>query len=117
MASFNYLKLLRTANSLIERFGGAVSVNRPGGVVVEQGREKVIPSSTFDVVGVQVDYKASEIDGSRVVSGDVKFLCKASPEIRVGDMFALPSGDKRVINTNPLSPAGTTLLYQLQLRG
>lgn len=117
MASFNYLKLLRTANKLIDRFGGSVDVHRTGGVVVEGGSEKVIPSSTFAVVGVQVDYKASEIDGSRVISGDVKFLCKASPAVKVGDMFALPEGDKRVVNTNPLNPAGTVLLYQLQLRG
>ena len=117
MATFNYAKMLRTANNLIARFGASVAVSRPGAINRVNGNEVRTPASTFNVVGVQTEYKAAEIDGTRVVVGDVKFLCKASPAMQVGDVLTISGNSLRVINTNPLNPAGTVLLYQLQLRG
>lgn len=114
--AFNYAKLARTANKLITNFGAPVQVSRPGGVVRENGHEVIIPATTFQIVGVLTEYKAHEIDGTRVLNGDLKFLARADVAVGVGDVLDVRGG-KRVVNSAPLSPAGSTLLYEIQLRG
>ena len=117
MAGFNYAGLKRKVNPLIKKFGITVTVTRPGSVDRVDGDEVVIPPTSFDVIGLREEYKPSEIDGARIVAGDVKFLCRAVEQLRVGDLVNLDGTDYRVINPNPLQPAGTTMLFQLQLRG
>ena len=117
MAGFNYAGLKRKVNPLIKKYGITVKVTRPGSVDRVAGEEVVIPSTSFDVIGLREEYKPSEIDGTRIVAGDIKFLCQASEQVQVGDLVNLNSADYRVINPNPLQPAGTTMLFQLQLRG
>lgn len=117
MAGFNYAGLKRKVNPLIKKYGMTFKVTRPGSVDRVAGEEVVIPSTSFDVIGIREEYKPSEIDGTRVIAGDVKFLCQASEQVQVGDLVNLNNTDYRVINPNPLQPAGTTMLFQLQLRG
>ena len=117
MAGFNYSGLKRKVNPLIKRFGMTATVTRPGTVDRVDGEEVVTPATSFDVIGLREEYKPSEIDGTRIVAGDVKFLCQAVKQVKVGDLVNLNGTDYRVVNPNPLQPAGTTLLFQLQLRG
>lgn len=117
MAGFNYAGLKRKVNPLIKKFGMTVTVTRPGTVDRVDGDEVVIPATSFDVIGLREEYKPSEIDGTRIVAGDVKFLCQAVKHVKVGDLVSLNGTDYRVINPNPLQPAGATMLFQLQLRG
>jgi hypothetical protein len=114
--AFNYSKLLKTANKLITNFGAPVTVRRPGGVERINGNEVITPESSFQIVGVLTEYKAHEIDGSRVLVGDMKFLAKADPAVAVGDILDVRGG-KRVVNAYPLAPAGMSLLFEIQLRG
>lgn len=117
MAGFNYAGLKRKVNPRIKKFGMTVTVTRPGSVDRVDGEEVVIPPTSFDVIGLREEYKPSEIDGTCIVAGDVKFLCQAVEQLRVGDLVNLNGTDYRVVNPNPLQPAGTTMLFQLQLRG
>lgn len=117
MSGFDYEALKKRANPIIARFGMPVMVSRPGGVDRVNGEEIVIPPTTFTIIGLREDYKPKEIDGTRVLNGDTKFLCQAVQAMKVGDVVTINNLDYRVVNTNPLSPASTVLLYQLQLRG
>lgn len=117
MAGFNYTGLKRKVNPLIKKYGMTVKVTRPGAVDRVDGEEVVIPPTSFDVIGLREEYKPSEIDGTRIVAGDVKFLCQAVKPVQIGDLISLNGTDYRVVNPNPLQPAGTTMLFQLQLRG
>ncbi|QHR76434.1 putative structural protein [Escherichia phage jat] len=117
MAGFNYAGLKRKVNPLIKKFGMMATVTRPGSVDRVDGDEVIIPPTSFDVIGLREEYKPSEIDGTRIVAGDVKFLCQAVKQVKVGDLVSLNNTDYRVINPNPLQPAGQTMLFQLQLRG
>lgn len=117
MSGFNYTGLKRKVNQRIKKFGMTVTVTRPGSVDRGDGDEVVIPPTSFDVIGLREEYKPREIDGTRIVAGDVRFLCQAVKQVKVGDLVNLNGTDYRVVNPNPLQPAGTTLLFQLQLRG
>lgn len=117
MAGFNYAGLKRKVNPLIKKFGMMATVTRPGSVDRVDGDEVIIPPTSFDVIGLREEYKPREIDGTRIVAGDVKFLCQAVKPVQVGDLISLNGTDYRVVNPNPLQPAGTTMLFQLQLRG
>lgn len=117
MAGVNYAGLKRKVNQLIKKYGMTTKVMRPGTVDRVDGDEVVIPPTSFDVIGLREEYKPSEIDGTRIVAGDVKFLCQAVKPVQVGDLVSLNNTDYRVINPNPLQPAGQTMLFQLQLRG
>ena len=117
MAGFDYRALKRKVNPLIKKFGMKVMASRPGGVVRVGGEEVVTPPLSFEIVGLREEYKPHEIDGTRVLSGDVKFLCQATEQLQVGDTVNLNNIDYRVVNPNPLKPAATTMLFQLQLRG
>lgn len=117
MAGFDYAGLKRKVNPLIKKFGMTVTVTRPGSVDRVDGNEIVIPPTSFDIIGLREEYKPREIDGTRIIAGDVKFLCQAAEQVQVGDLVNLNNTDYRVINPTPLQPAGTTMLFQLQLRG
>lgn len=115
--AFDYRALKRKVTPIIARFGYPVAVTRPGGVDRSTGSQVIRPDTTFNIVGLKVDYDPKEIDGSRVQAGDIKFLCQAENEMKIGDLVMVDGAQWRVENPNPLAPAATTLLYQLQLRG
>lgn len=117
MAGFDYAKLKAKVSPMIARFGMPVTVRRPGGVDRVDGVQVVIPATSFAIIGLRDDYQPKEIDGTRIINGDTKFICQAKEVMRVGDIVSINNIDHRVINTNPISPAATIMLYQLQLRG
>lgn len=117
MAGFDYAKLKGKVSPLIARFGMPVTVSRPGGIDRVNGEQVIIPATSFEIIGLRDDYQPKEIDGTRIINGDTKFICQAKEEMRVGDIVNINNIDHRVVNTNPIAPAATVMLYQLQLRG
>lgn len=71
-------------------------------------------ASTIDGYGVKLNYKSYEFN-ELVQSGDVKLLYSGEAPA-IGQQIDLDSETWRVMNTNPLAPDGTILLYKVQLR-
>lgn len=68
---------------------------------------------------VVTEYSQREIDGTLIMSGDKKVLIstsglQVSPE--PGDEFRIQGERFSVINVQPLSPAGTVVLWEAQAR-
>ncbi|KFC95719.1 phage protein [Leminorella grimontii ATCC 33999 = DSM 5078] len=72
--------------------------------------------STFVAVGVKAEYSPHEIDGTVILTGDIRVTFKAEPEIKVGDVVDIDSVKWRVMQPNPIKPASLVLCYKAQLR-
>lgn len=116
MAKFNYAKLQAKAGKVIDRFGGEVDARRPAYTTRENGQEVIHPAISYNVTGVKYDYAPAEIDGTRILAGDCKFLVSGAYDIRVGDIIPIDGKDHRVINTGDIQPAAVGVAYILQMR-
>ena len=77
----------------------------------------------YDVQGVFTEFKESDIDGTRVQSGDRRILLHPLGGIpsnleRVEDLKIIDSDDRlwNIVNIKAISPGGTTLLYKVHVR-
>lgn len=113
---FDYSRLTGRATALLTRFGYQVPVTRPGSVTRVNGVEMVQPASAFTITGVKKDYNPFMIDGKLIQSGDVQFIATAEHEMKIGDLVELHGKRWRVEKPNPAEPAGTLLVYKMQLR-
>lgn len=73
--------------------------------------------------GIELAYKASEIDGTQVMKGDKKFMLSAldvfaKPIIRpsVGQRHQMAGKPHRIEAVEAIEPAGTPVFFYLQLR-
>lgn len=74
-------------------------------------------SSTYTGYGAGFDYKRSEIDDEVIQRGDVRLLLEATTTTPlIGDTVTYNSTVYRVMNIDELSPGGTVLRYEIQLR-
>lgn len=119
--AFNYPKTAATATALLAKFGQAVSVARGSGAY-DPNTGTITGSVTQTAVGVGValDYKQGEIDGTLVMAGDRRILI--APRLSItpttGDTVTLAGGSiLRVMASKPLSPAGVVVLHEVQCRG
>ena len=117
--SFDYATSAATARRLLARFGQSVTLSLPD--TVEDGPPGVegttVAGRSVTGAGVKLDYDNREVDGTVILSGDVKVLLEATngdPE--VGMTATLSGKTYRVEHWQPLEPAGTTVMHTLQMR-
>lgn len=112
MARFNYDKISATAQKLIDRFGYDAVIRRldSDGATVED----------FSVVIVMEEYRPSERDGVLIKQTDRKCILSAlgltfTPDV---DTDRLIEGGRnlQIVTVTPTAPAGTPIVYELQVR-
>lgn len=124
--SFDYSKPALTADRLLKRFGtlallrrGAVAVYDPntGGPSASTSVDEPITACCFD-------YEEKVIDGSLIQRGDKQaFVSVFAPatgdkllEPRAGDAFIWLNETYTIVRHKELSPAGTNVLFEYQVR-
>jgi hypothetical protein len=116
-----YSDMAATAVELLEEFGQAVIVTR-----VEEGEYDpsdgtgTSTSTPYPGMGVALDYRQDQIDGTLIRQGDRRIYI--APDLgmvpKTGDTVTLAEGAVlNVVASRPLSPAGTVLLHDVQVRG
>ncbi|WP_340617529.1 hypothetical protein [Xenorhabdus entomophaga] len=106
-----------TALRMLKKYGISYQAKRDGNHWVDdEGQEHYEPEILFSVTGVKVQYKPHEIDGSLILSTDIKMVFSPDIEIKKGDHVLVDSVWLRVIEPNPIKPADIALCYQSQLR-
>jgi len=73
-------------------------------------------TSTFTAYGVATNYNKTEIDGTIIQSGDIKFIMEGVTAPKQGDSTTIDSIVYRVMGVVPVSPAGVAVIYKVQLR-
>lgn len=75
------------------------------------------PPAHVDVVVILDQFRRTEIDGARILSGDKKVLCEAGVIVpKAGDGITINSSVHRIEQVWPLAPAGVAVMYTLQAR-
>ncbi|PHM42345.1 hypothetical protein [Xenorhabdus szentirmaii] len=116
MAAF-YPRMQKTTERLLKKYGAQFQVKRAGRHWVDdEGKEHHELESQFNVVGVKTRYSPNEIDGSLVLSTDIKMVFSPDTQIAKGDLVLVDEVWLRIIEPNPIKPADIVLCYQSQLR-
>jgi len=118
--AFNYTKSAATAKKLLTNFGQDLTFTKAS---VSGGQDQFgnpLPGTTELTVtgkGVALEYKRAEIDGTNIVMGDQKLILEATADAPEIEMTVPIQGKTfRVMDVMPLEPAGTTVIYTLQVR-
>lgn len=120
-----YSELAETADDLLADFGAAVTLTKIGtGTYNPATGAATQTGTTYTAVGAKFDYEQKDIDGTKIKHGDQRLYL--SPKQTNGADLPTPSTDDRVtigsavfsvVASRPLSPAGTVVLHDVQLRG
>ena len=116
-----YEKLSGTADRLVAKFGQEIEIMRastsdPDPVT---GEGESMTGGAYDAKAVLLPYPDRAIDGTRIQAGDRNLI------MSVGDADYAPILSDRpvvneqewtIVNIETISPAGTDMLYKLQVR-
>lgn len=114
-----YSNLAATASRLLKDKGQSVTFVHPvvGSFDPATGVETPGTPVNISGYGAAFDYMHSEIDGTIIQRGDIRFLFESTTTAPViGDTVTIDTVVYRVMDSKPTKPAGTTVLQELQLR-
>lgn len=116
--TFDYARSAATALRLLQRFGATATLKRQsaGSYDPSTGTDTVTETSLSTTAAVFA-YDQKYIDGTLILQGDQRGYLSNEQEPQQGDLLAWGGVDLRVVAVRPLSPAGTVVLYEAQLRG
>ena len=118
MSSF-YDNLALTASRLLNKYGQQVTFTRSvnGSYSPTTGTYSTSSSTTFKAYGAVFNYRESEVDGSSILSTDLKLLLEKPKKLpEVNDVVLVNGSSYFVFTTSPLAPAGTNVVVECQLR-
>ena len=113
-----YTGLQSVAANLLASKGQLLTFNRDTETAFDAGAgEGQYDPSTYTGNGVALNYNKSEIDGTIVVKGDIKLILEATTTVPLtGDRVTIDGVIYRMMPIKPTSPAGTVVIYEIQLR-
>lgn len=125
--TFDYARARRTANRLITRFGGPGELRRSAEPNDGDSTNSLTPHPSegaderYACTLVVVDYTDEERAGSLIAQNDRRALIATKGlTIRPDESFALvlfaDPEPFQIVSCKPLSPAGTDVLYDAQVR-
>lgn len=113
--SFDYSRSNALASRLIESFGQSLTFSRKTSGTFDPATGTVSSTmQTNEWQTVWLSYQEDQIDGTLIRQGDARLLVDGSPD--VGDTVTRDGEDWRVININPLQPAGVLVYTEAQVR-
>lgn len=119
MTAYDYARAKATADRLIEKFGQLGAIRRTGAPTGPAYDPTPGATTDYPARFAMLDYKASEIDGTRILQSDRKVLLAPgtlSITPSTSDKVVAGSEVLSVVDVEFLSPAGTVVLYTLQCR-
>ena len=113
-----YSGLSSTASRLLQSKGQLVTFSRDTSTSFDGATGKEQSSaSTFTGYGAAFNYNRKEIGGSLIQDGDIRFVMEATTTAPInGDTTTIDGVIYRVMSVKVTSPAGTVVIYELQLR-
>lgn len=113
-----YQRGYQTALRMLKKYGASYQMKRDGRHWVddETGKEHHEPETRFSAIGVKVQYKPRDIDGTLILSTDIKMVFSPEVAIHKGDHVLVDDVWLRVHEPNPIKPAELVICYQSQLR-
>lgn len=121
MANFDYARARATADRLLTKFGRTATLRQTstsGGDPWDPGSGTTTTTDTT-VTAAVLEYANSEIDGTIILASDRKVYVSAEG-IAVtpvpADVLIVGPDTLSIVNVKPLNPAGTVVMWELQVR-
>lgn len=116
--NFDYAALASKSAALLSKFGRDVTRRRVtrGAYDTSQGSAANAGQADATFKGALLDFGTREVDGTLVKSTDKKLLLEASGAPLASDTFLVGGLEYAVVSVKEISPAGTPVLYEVQLR-
>jgi hypothetical protein len=119
--SFDYLESRDDADELIEEFGQVASLRRYTSSGSET--EPTLTPADYATFAAKVEFTWRQMQSGNVLETDERWLMAAGPltslgigSIQTPDALVVGSAVKPILTSKPLSPAGTTVLYDCHIR-
>jgi hypothetical protein len=115
--SFDYSRTIETADRLITRYGQVGAIRK----LVNTGKA-YDPTQTLEDTSVTLavlEYEDSKLDRGPIRTGDKQVFVSAKGlpiSIKPTDKCVIGGEQHDIVNVKPLAPAGTVVMYQLQVR-
>lgn len=121
MSTFNYARAVKTAQTLIRKFGGSVNIVATSEATNADPWKPGVPTENRldGIKAVFLNYETKFIDGTKIKVGDQKVLIAAGDAVIAPDMNGwIERGTEKwhVKSVEKLNPGDTTVLYTLQVR-
>lgn len=118
--AINYAQIAVDAAAAIATAGQSVTLKYEADEVINKATGAITtPASDTSVVcnGVFLKYNSQEIDGENILIDDAKLIIETvATEPDIGWTATVNSVEYQVVGVSPLEPAGTNVIYTLQLR-
>lgn len=119
-----YERMQSTANRLLQGKGQLVTLTRQSAGTYTPGSAVTITATTQAVYGAVFEYGNKNIDGTLIKEGDKQLLLSAFNSAGVAltapvlnDTVTIGSNSYTITRIRPLSPAGTVVLFDCNIRG
>jgi len=117
--AFNYAGLEQTADTLVDKFGAAMTLTRTTEGAGADPFDPVRTETDYAVNGVRLNFSDREIDGTAVQHQDYKILLAAKDLTVVpepDDVIADGSSEVTVVGVRRIHPGDTDLAYMCHVR-
>lgn len=115
-----YTDLRSTAAALLTDKGQSLTLTkRTSGAYSASTGLSTVTEATYTVTGAVFDFPQSIIDGTLIQQGDKKVLISAlglTVDPDVDDSLTIATIAHQIVNVKKISPAGITVIWQLQVR-
>ena len=109
----NYEKYYKKAYDKVKNYGSSIIITRQSGDPEYNPETDEYEETTVTITGValQLNYKQSDIDGTNVKYGDVKFMAVLNGRPETNDSVEFEGKTYVIINPSPLNLNGKTDIY------
>jgi N-acetylmuramoyl-L-alanine amidase len=113
-----YSEMAATASELITEFGADVVLQRASGGAFDPatGQTTGVTTSELTAKGIHKRFKASLVDGTRIKHGDKLYVLNDSQVPAMSDKLKVGAEYWSIVNVDSIVPAGTAIVYFVQVR-
>lgn len=113
-----YSDMAAVANELLNEFGSAVVLlrNTPGTFDRVTGVDTGATTAELTTTGLQKSYRADLIDGTRIRHGDKLYVLDDTQVPVLTDKVKVGPEYWSIVNIDEKNPAGTAIVYFVQVR-
>lgn len=117
MSSF-YASLAGTASKLLASYGQQLTFTRTTlGDYSPATSTATTSSLTYKGYGAVLGYKTAEIDGTAILSSDLKIMLEKTKQVpQTNDRVAVGGASYVLVGVKSTSPAGVPVVYECQAR-
>lgn len=119
MPRYDYGPIQATAKRLIDRFGRDMTLRARSHGTYNPATATVTRTQTdYPAIGYLDQYAQEDIDGTLIQVGDQRVIMSPTVPVepKTGDALVIDSDEWEIVRSQPLKPATTLLLYELQVR-